>query len=264
MRNRMRTRIAGLILAGVMILTGRPGLWAQSNSSAASGDQKPAPRRPDGKPDLTGVWGVAANIDYFTKDVPPFTEWGAARYKVAREGTRTPLDQGREDVDPMLSPYCMVPGFPRIYLRPSPVEIAQTRDRVLMLFEVNTTWRVIYMDGREHPQGAPPTWMGHSVGRWDGDTLAVETVAMNELTWLDSMGTPHSDALRIDERIRRVAEDRMEMDLTFEDPKAYTRPWRGTRNWVLKPDWQLMEYGVCDTPATDLYLEEVVQGKYGE
>jgi hypothetical protein len=251
----MSHRYVGWILAGVMLLAGSPQLFGQAT---------PAPRRADGTPDLTGVWGVSANLDHFTTEVPSFTPWGEARWKAAREGTRTPLDQGREDIDPMLHPYCMTPGFPRIYLRPSPVEIAQTRDRVLMLFEVDTVWRVIYMDGREHTEGAPPTFMGHAVGRWDGDTLAVDTVGLNPLTWLDSIGTPHSDVLRVEERIRRVAQDKMEMDLLFDDPKAYTRPWRGKRSWVLKPDWALMEYGVCITDATDLYEEEIIRGKLGE
>ena len=251
----MSNRLVGLILAGAILLASSPHLFAQA---------KAAPRRPDGKPDLTGVWGVAANVDHFSEEAPSFTPWGAARYKAAREGIRTPLEQGREDLDPMLHPYCMTPGFPRIYLRPSPVEIGQTSDRVYLLFEVNTVWRVIYMDGREHPEGAPLTFMGHAVGRWDGDTLAVDTVGLNELTWLDGLGTPHSDVLRIEERIRRVGQDRLEMDLLFDDPKAFTRPYRGKRSWVLKPDWALMEYGVCNTPATDLYEEEVVKGKLGE
>ena len=163
----------------------------------------------------------------------------------------------------MLHPYCMTPGFPRIYLRPSPMEIVQTRDRIYMLFEVDTVWRIIYMDGREHPEGAPLTFMGHSVGRWDGDTLVIETVGLNDQTWLDSMGIPHSDALRVEERIRRVG-DRLEMDLLFDDAKAYARPWRGKRSWELKPDWALMEYGVCNTDENELFEEEVVRGKLGE
>ena len=258
----MSNRLVGLMLAGTILLASAPGLFAQSNRPSGAGEAKPAPRRPDGKPDLSGIWSGAPNLDHFNPETPPFTPWGSARYRIAREGTRTPLEQGREDIDPMLHPYCMTPGFPRIYIRPSPVEIAHAPDRLYMLFEV-TQWRIIYLDGRMHPEGAPATFMGHSVGRWDGDTLAVETVGLNELAWLDGLGTPHSDVLRVEERIRRVAHDRMEMDLLFDDPKAFTSPWHGKRNWVLRPDWALMEYGVCNTPSTDLYEQEVVKGKLG-
>ena len=261
----MGNRLVGLMLAGTILLASAPGLFAQSNRPSGAGEAKPAPRRPDGTPDLTGLWGGAPNLDHFNPETPPFTPWGSARYRIAREGTRTPLEQGREDIDPMLHPYCMVPGYPRIYLRPSPIEIAHAPDRVYILFEVNNQWRIIYLDGRAHPEGAPSTFMGHAVGRWDGDALAIETVGINELTWLDGLGTPHSDGLRVEERIRRVAQDRLEMAFLFDDAKAFTRPWRGVRNWVLRPpDWALMEYGVCNTPSTDLYEEEVVKGKLGE
>ncbi len=232
--------------------------------SAVLGISPDASAQSASTPDLSGVWAPAANLDHFSTEEPSFTPWAAERYRAAREGTTRPLEQGREDVDPMLHPYCMVPGYPRIYIRPSPIEIGHTSDRVYVLFEVNNQWRIIYMDGRTHPESAPPTFMGHSVGRWDGDTLVSETVGLNELTWLDSLGTPHSDVLRVEERIRRVAHDRLEMDFLFEDSKAFTRPWRGERNWELRPDWQLMEYGICNTPATILYEDELLEGKIGQ
>ena len=220
-------------------------------------------------PDLSGVWArlpaeqQISISDSFTPETPPLTPWAEKRYKAARSGV-DPLHQGKEELDPILSPYCMVPGYPRAYLRPGPIEITQTRERIVMMFEGNNQWRVIYMDGRKHPEGAPPKWMGHSVGRWEGDTLVNETVGLNELAWLDSMGTPHSDALRVEERIRRVAGDRLNMDFLFEDSKAFTKPWRGKKDWELKSDWELMEYGICETEQTDLYLKEIVEGKLGE
>ncbi len=215
-------------------------------------------------PDLSGVWSPDRNVDHFNTEAPSFTAWAAEKYRAAREGTNAPLEQGREDVDPMLHPYCMTPGYPRIYLRPSPMEIGHAEDRVYMLFEVDTVWRIIYMDGREHPPAAPRTFLGHSVGRWEGDTLVAETIGLNALTWLDSIGTPHSEVLRVEERIRRVAQDRLEMDFLFEDAQAFTQPYSGERTWELQSDWQLMEYGVCNTPATDLYVDEVLEGKLGQ
>lgn len=220
-------------------------------------------------PDLSGVWArlpedqQISNSDSFTKEVPAFTPWAAKRYKTAREGVKG-LQQGREDLDPILAPYCMVPGYPRAYLRPGPIEIVQTPTLIVMMFEGNHQWRVIYMDGRKHPEGAPPSWMGHSIGRWEGDTLVDETVGLFDLAWLDSMGTPHSDALRVEERLRRVGQDRLEMDFLFDDPNAFTKPWRGKKNWELKPDWALMDYGICDTSSIDLYEKEVLKGKLGE
>ena len=236
---------------------------------AALGVSPEAPAQNASTPDISGVWArLPANqqtsiSDNFTHEIPSFTPWAAARYQAAREGVQ-PLHQGREELDPILSPYCMVPGYPRAYLRPGPIEIVQSPARVVMMFEGNNQWRVIYVDGREHPDGAPPKWMGHSVGRWEGDTLVNEPVGLNDLAWLDSMGTPHSDVLRVEERIRRVAQDRLEMDFLFEDPKAFTKPWRGRKNWELKSDWELMEYGICDTPQTELYLKEILEGKLGE
>ncbi len=183
--------------------------------SAVLGISPDASAQSASTPDLSGVWAPAANLDHFSTEEPSFTPWAAERYRAAREGTTMPLEQGREDVDPMLHPYCMVPGYPRIYIRPSPIEIGHTSDRVYVLFEVNNQWRIIYMDGRTHPESAPPTFMGHSVGRWDGDTLVSETVGLNELTWLDSLGTPHSDVLRVEERIREGQLD--ECPLTLSD-----------------------------------------------
>ena len=250
-------RKAGMPAAALLLLAAVLGIPSEAAAQSAS------------PPDISGVWArlpaeqQISISDAFTPDVPPLKDWAAKRYQAARKGVDA-LHQGLEEFDPILSPYCMVPGYPRAYLRPGPIEIVQSAARVVMMFEGNNQWRVIYLDGREHPDGAPPKWMGHSVGRWEGDTLVNETVGLNELTWLDSMGTPHSDALRVEERIRRVARDRLDMAFVFDDPKAFTRPWRGEKNWELKTDWELMEYGICDTPQTELYMKDILEEKLGE
>ena len=210
------------------------------------------------RPDLSGVWSRIntpdSNSDTFTFEEPPMTPWGEKRYKLIREGVEG-FDQAREDLDQMLWPYCMVPGLPRAYLRPGPIEIVQSPIGVYILFEVNKLARQIYLDGRKHPDGAPSTFMGHSTGRWDGDTLIAETVNINKFTWIDGVGHPHTEALRIEERFRRPAQNRMEINFRFEDPGAYTRPWRGKKEFDLKTDWELMEYGVCH----DQSMEEVLK-----
>ena len=107
--------------------------------------------------------------------------------------------------------------------------------------------RRIYLDGRRMPEAYPPSFMGYSTGRWEQDTLVVETVGITELSWLDRMGIPHSEALRVVERIRRVDQDTLEIDLLFDDPEAFTMPWGGKKVFRLRPDWEIMEHiGFCE------------------
>jgi hypothetical protein len=105
---------------------------------------------------------------------------------------------------------------------------------IALLFEYQTIWRAIYMDGRKHPADIAdyPEFMGHSIGRWDGDTLVVDTVAINERTWLDTAGHEHSSRLHLTERFRKVSEDKIEWTATFEDPVFYVRPWSITRTFT--------------------------------
>ncbi len=100
------------------------------------------------------------------------------------------------------------------------------------------------MDGREHPENWPFGWMGHSIGRWDGDTLVVDTVGLNDRTWLDRAGTPHSDQLHVVERFRRVNPDTLEIEFLFDDPKAFTKPWGA--KIVYRPDQEILEHVICE------------------
>jgi len=260
----MRSRVVVSALAAV--------IFTATSATLELAAQQAAPRTPDGKPDLSGLWvrtddtpGSLGNADSFTDEEPPMTPWAAQRYRAAREGVPDG-DQGREDLDPALWPYCMPPGLPRIYLRTgtNTFEIGQTRDRVYMLFEVHSTGRVIYTDGRQHLDGAPDMFMGYSVGRWDGDTLFVETKGFNGLlTWLDSLGHPMTSSLRMEERIRRTNHDTLEINFLFDDPKAYTRPWTGKKVWELRPDWGLLEYTHCEERGRREYLEKVLKGDKG-
>jgi hypothetical protein len=118
---------------------------------------------------------------------------------------------------------------------------------VYILSEMDHSVRRIYMDGRGHPDGYPSTWMGHSIGKYEGNTLVVDTAAINETTWIDTLGHPHSDALHLVERIRRLNHDTLEIEVTFEDPKIYTRPWTGKKVYQLQPpNYELKEDVICE------------------
>jgi len=213
-------------------------------SSATLGQSVPAPRMPDGNPDLSGVWNRANDRNYGGGlTVPPMTPWAAEKYKAVMGGR----DQAetRNLIDPIITA-CAPAGTARSLQQGRPFEIFQVPGRVLIVFEVDARVRHIWMDGREHPEEADPNWLGHSTGRWEGDTLVVDTVGLNEFTWLDGEGHPHSDALRIVERFRRLNKDTMEVAVTYEDPIAYTRPWTGKLMFESKPDWELIEWITCD------------------
>ena len=169
----------------------------------------------------------------------PFQPWAAAvyDYNSANESKYDP--EG----------YCLPPGGPRMMATPYPMEIVQLPDqrRIFMIFEGAThIWREIYMDGRPHPQGTAlnPTYLGHSVGRWDGDTLVVDVVGFNEATWIDYYGHPHTDLLHVVERISRPDKRTLRYEATITDPGAYTRPWTVNWNLTWNPTGELAEY-IC-------------------
>jgi hypothetical protein len=126
-------------------------------------------------------------------------------------------------------------------------ELRQFPDVVLILFDEDHLVRRIYMDGRGHPDGSLSTWMGHSIGKYEGDTLVVDTVGFNDKNWIDRQGHPHSDSLHLVERFRRVNQNSLEYEVTINDPKAYIKPW--TRKMVqdlLPPGFELLEGDLCD------------------
>ena len=146
---------------------------------------------------------------------------------------------------------CAPYGFPRVMIGGGLMEIFQVRDRLFLRFQTNNEVREIWTDGREHPDDPDPTWMGHSIGRWDGDALVVDTIGLHggdrgKYKWLDPAGTPHSEDLHITERIRRAAPDTLHFDMTFEDPQAFTAPVSGRVVYGLRPDEQIYEYIRCE------------------
>ena len=177
---------------------------------------------------------------------PEMQPWAEEKYKAARVG-RGPNEFGRQDLDPTFSS-CMPQGPTDLMLDEFRIfELRQFPDEVLLLFDQDHLVRRIYMDGRGHPDGYTSTWMGHSIGKYEGDTLVVDTVGLNDKTRVDRVGHPHSDALHFVERIRRVNQKTLEYEVTIDDAKAYKKPW--TRKIVqdlLPPGFQLLEGVLCE------------------
>jgi hypothetical protein len=200
----------------------------------------PAPRLPDGKPDLSGIWepkaGYVANLalDLKPEDVP-FQPWAKALYDERKDGSHS-----REDPPA----HCLPQSVPRINAAPAPWKIIQTPGFLAIMYEAFTLWRQIFVDGRELEPDFTPSWMGYSTGKWDGDTLVVDTRGFNGKAWLDQLGKPSTEALHVIERFRRKDFGHMDIQITIDDPKAYTRPWTVTEEVHLLTNTELMEY-IC-------------------
>jgi hypothetical protein len=209
----------------------------------------PAPRK-DGKPDLSGIWrGEPQNTKYFG-DVAadfkprefPIQPWADALTKDRIAGSQ---DRERPDAN------CISFGGPQYYEIPLPNKIIQESGLVVILHEAFGVFRQIFLDGRPLPKDANPTWMGYSVGHWEGDTLVVETKGFNGKTWLDQRGHPSTDALHITERFRRRDFGHLDIEFTVDDPKAYTKPWKLNLPQLLYADTELLEF-VCNENEKDL------------
>ena len=165
----------------------------------------------------------------------PYTPLGEATleaHKPTGLGVRSvPAVLGNDPVD-----ICDPPGFPRMDLSEfRTIEITQTEDQVIVLNQFYRTWRTIWTDGRELPKDPEPRFNGYSVGKWVDDyTFVVQTVGMNEKTWIDNQGRPHSSELKVEERFHRVDHDHLELTVTIDDPKMYTKPWLALHNFPLK------------------------------
>jgi hypothetical protein len=236
------------VTAGLLAQTSQPQSQGGRGAQAAS-PGAPAPAAPPR--DLSGVWMMRnppgsnrpwTNFTFTDPKLnpPALTPWGEARFKEARDsngGTYT-LD---ETNDPVLTK-CYPPGVPRVYFHPYPFEVVHTPKYTLLLYEYDHWVRRVYTDGRPLPADPDLLWMGTSVGRWENDsTFRVETVGFNEKTWLDRLGHAHSSELKVTERFRRINRDRLELDITMEDPKALAKPWSTTFYYESRGQWELGE-----------------------
>jgi hypothetical protein len=220
-----------------------------------------APRTADGKPDLSGIWlsepdpngkpgGVENQIfpRYFVNIAEDLKPGEVPLRPAAAELLKERLaSQGK--TDPVA--HCKPTGVPAIATIPLPSKIIQMPRLVLVLYEENTVFRQIFLDGRKLSDDPQPRWMGYSTGEWVGDTLVVETVGFNEHTWLDRMGHPHTANLRVTERFRRRDVGHLDIEVTIDDPGAYTKPITYTVKQALLPDDELFEY-FCSENEVDV------------
>jgi hypothetical protein len=203
----------------------------------------PAPRTKDGKPDLSGVWNPDRHFIYDIGsalkpgEVLPLQPWAA-------EVTKKRMSQEDPEAN------CLPTGVPR--LPPYPLKIVQTPTVMVILFEGNIhSYRQIFLDGRSHPKDLDPTWYGDSIGKWEGDTLVVDTVGFNDKFWFDFAGHPHTAQLHITERYRRPDLGHIEEEVTIDDPGAYTKPFTMYGHFPLDPGTEIMEY-ICNENNQDV------------
>jgi hypothetical protein len=200
------------------------------------------PRTSDGKPDLSGLWSIQTEEYWYDIGAGlkpggvPLQPTTAAVFKERRDnlGKDNPIAR------------CLPAGVPTIDIIPTPFKIYQTRTAIAILYEYNMQYRQIFLDGRSLTKDPNPNWLGYSVGRWEGETLVVETTGLKDGTWLDLFGTPATDALKVSERFRRVDFGHMDMEITMTDPKAYTKPWTIAIHPTLQPDTELMEWSCVE------------------
>ena len=240
----MSVRSFCLTLAAITLLMSAPVLLAQT----------PA------RPDLSGIWsrtGPGAQQNFGT-ETPPLQPWAKAIYEENRKGL-APAEGRLDELDPTI--YCLPHGIPRAMAYNYPFDIVQTPNQVYVLFEANQMQRRIYLDGRKMPENYPTSFMGFSTGKYDGNTLVVETTGLNDVTWLENSGVPHSDALRVTERIRRADPNTLEIEFLFDDPKAFTKPWGGKKTYQRRSDWQILEnIGYCEDRFRYNYDNKVFRG----
>ena len=231
-----RNLVAAAVLAAIGAATG---------VSHAQGDAAAGLPRVGGHLDLSGVWQAPY--------VPDMTKDGRGQ-KGERSLPFTPAgEQDWKSYDPANGDYtgsCLPFGLSRSMNAPNPLQIMQSATSVAFLFEIMNWFHVVPTDGRAPSKTADPRWFGYSTGRWDGDTLIVDTTGFNGWTRLDTIGHPHSDALHLTQTFRRVDRDHLAYTMTVDDPKMYTRPWRNERTFTLLKG-ELIEYS-CEENNKDL------------
>jgi hypothetical protein len=231
----------------------------------------PAPRAADGKPDLSGLWltdtappeilkrfipestngaGDEVPSQYFLNilsdfkpEEAPFQPAAAAAFRALNFAKESPVS------------HCLPEGMPVVEIAPAPYKIFQLKGLTLMLYERDTTFRQVYTDGRKLPDDPQPSWLGYSVGKWDGDTFVVDTIGFNDRGWLDARGHSHSEAMHLTERFHRLDFGDMELQITIDDPKTYTRPFTIKLMQRLQPDTDLLEFFCSENEKDTRHME---------
>src|ERR1700674_1626540 len=225
----MLNRVSKLVTALLLMFACSPFMRAQTATQSGAAKSEAVPPR-----DLSGIWfgGVGGGLRIRGK-VPPMLPEAQARFN---SNTAELKSDRTITADPTFR--CEPPGVRHIYgVGGYQVEIVQIPDRIFLFYESVHTFRTIWMDGRKAPEDADPLWMGFSDGHWDGNDLVVYTSGFNDKTWLNGAGYPHSEALHIIERFHRVDRSHMQLDITIDDPKSYTQPWKMGINFTLQTTW---------------------------
>jgi len=270
-----------LIFTGALVCAHAQWLNYPTPGTPRTRDGKPnlsaeAPRASNGKPDLSGVWqtelsppgeieGLFGDVfkyavvpgddprtfsKYFLNILADFKPDQAPIKPETAELARKNGENARANP----SAQCLPQGIVRDdLLSYNPFKIIQTPGVIAILYEVDNMFRQVYTDGRKLPVDPQPAWVGYSVGKWDGDTLVVDSAGFNDRSWLDAFGHPHSEALRIQERFHRRDFGHMDLQLTIDDPKMYTRPFTVKVTEVLVPDSDILEY-VCENEPDRAHL----------
>ncbi len=219
----------------------------------------------NGKPDLSGIWqvqgdprapnglfglGESLNSRYFRDILSDFKPEERPLTPLGAERLRQHTQPGA--FNPTLN--CLPDGVPHGDLLPEPFKIMHTPGVIVMLYEVETTFRQIFMDGRKLPADMSPTWQGYSVGRWDGDTLVIDSAGFNDRSWLDARGTPRSTDMRIEERFRRRDYGHMDLTITITDPQIFTKPISFSVVEELLPDTDLLEHYCVENERDDAHM----------
>lgn len=227
----------------------------------------PTPRTPEGKPDFSGMWFSnvpsvefcrtencimeermameQVNIGRNLEGGLPYTEW--SREVMVERGR----DGGRYDPHT----YCMPPNYPRAWTLPQYQKIVQTPELMVMLHEFNGAYRQVFIDGRPLEEDPNPTWNGHSTAHWEGDTLVILTNGIRDDMWLDVRGSPVTESALVTERLTRPSFGYLKIELTVDDPKAYTEPWTVNLEHLIQVDTAMLEE-ICMDYEKDVELYE--------
>ena len=247
-----------LIVTAFFVILATPGVarilaFGQPNYTPPAG---PTPRTASGKVDFSGIWEKPYVPD-MSKDGKgqkghpdlPFTPWGEAEWKKydAAEGDYTGA--------------CLPFGMTRAMNTPEPMQFMQSDTYLGFLFEQNSWFTVVPIDGRAHRTGGEATWFGDSVGHWEGDTLVVDTIHFNGKTRLDTIGHPHSEQLHLTQRFSRPDLGHLAYEVIVDDPKTFTKPWKNVRTLTLRTDWEMMEYS-CEENNKSLWEGRIKVPKY--
>jgi hypothetical protein len=265
-QNGLAFRLAASLAFLGATLTFAPIGFAQTDkpSETAKPQENAAPLSHD----LSGVWmqypegdvpGTPGMNGVNERFRPPLTPWGQAQLDAAKPLSGAKAVAGKEDNSVLR---CEPSGPPQILILPNPWEIVQIPGRVLMFFEVQHIWRTIWADGRPLPKDPDPSYLGYSVGHWEGDTFVVETIGFNDKEWVDLYGNPRTSTTHVTERYRRLNHDTLEQQIIIEDPKVYTKPWVSPpKLHKLEPGWEIAEW-FC-VPDESKKYDEVVRKPSG-